>query len=327
MPTTSAQTILKSSLHSVLQSKLSSLKQASVLVISSKPANDAFVDPRVGSLVKKLHYHASMEFNLKVVQSTITSAFPTRSDVTKCIELAQRTGAGNLIAVGSGAAMDLCKLVSSQYDCDETILIPATSGGIIASSTSSALLLDDHEETILADRCKSITSTVVIDEIAHNKYAQESALLIGIDALYHRNDEDSEGAAKLFQLAFNGELTDALLCAGPLLSFGDNGRKRSPILTLATSLIPTVYPRSHILEFWASLLPEKIHNMPMDILAEYLDRLAQIQSTSPKLAEMSVANLPLSKLIEHIHDNQAVWNTPEVSDGIMEAILAMSLNR
>lgn len=67
--------------------------------------------------------------------------------------------------------------------------------------------------------------------------------------------------------------------------------------------------------------------MPTGMLAEYADRLKQLQAECPKLAEMSMENLPLSKLMEYIRDNQALWNTAEVSDGELEAILETSLNR
>ena len=268
-----------------------------------------------------------MEFNLKVIQSSVSSAFPTKSDVAKCIELAQRTGAGILIAVGSGAAIDLCKLVASKYKCDEVILVPATSGGIIASSASGSLFLDEHEEAILTSECASPNTTLVIDDVIHHKYAQQSALLIALDALHRNSDEDADNIAKLFELSFSGELTEALLLAGPLLSFGDRGYERSPILTLATSLIPMVYSNSHILEFWASLLPGKMQNISNEILVDYTKALTHVQGECPKLAEMSVDNLPLSKLMEYIHDNQVEWNTPEVYDGVFEALLESSLNR
>jgi hypothetical protein len=327
MVTSSVQVLIKSTIRSVLQSKLSSLKQSPVLIIGSKPANEAFLDTKVGSVLHKLHHHASMEFDLKVIQSSVSSAFPTKSDVTKCIELAQRTGAGTLMAVGSGAAMDLCKIVASKYQCDEVILVPATSGGIIASSASGSLFLDEHEEAIHASECGSPNTTLVIDDIIHHKYAQQSALLIALDAMHRNTDENADNTTKICQLSFSGELTEALLLAGPLLSFGDKGHERSPILTLATSLIPMVYSNSHILEFWASLLPGKMQNMSNEMLVEYRQALTEVQGECPKLAEMSVDNLPLSKLMEYIHDNQVEWNTPEVYDGVFEALLESSLNR
>jgi hypothetical protein len=323
----SFQTIVKTPLRSVLKSKLSSLKQAPVLIISSQPANEDIVEKHIGSMVQKATFHASMEFNLKVVQSTISSAFPTASDVGRCLELAQRAGAGSLLAVGSGVAMDLCKIVASQHHCDETILVPATSGGILASAASRSLLLDTHEETLCSDEGEPTkTTTLVIDEISHHRYAQQSALLIAIDALHTRRHDLAQVATTL-QQALDGDLTGALLSAGPLLSYGDKGQERSPILTLATSLIPTVYSNSHVMEFWASILPGRINSMPTGMLAEYADRLKQLQAECPKLAEMSMENLPLSKLMEYIRDNQALWNTAEVSDGELEAILETSLNR
>ena len=347
----SFQTIVKSPLRSVLKTKLSSLKQSPMIIICSKPANEEMVEKHIGSVVQKATFHASMEFNLKVVSSTISSAFPTISDVDRCMEMAQRAGAGTVLAVGSGVCIDLAKIVVSQYPCDELILVPATSGGILASTTDRALLLDTHEETLCSANqrepttTKAQATTLVIDDITHHKYAQQSALAIAIDALWaHTRSHDDDPASQItatttVQLALDGNLTGALLSAGPLLSYGNNttnnknkGQKeRSPILTLATSLIPTVYSNSHIMEFWASTLPGQINNYGMPtagmLTEQYVDRLKQVQAECPKLAEMSMENLPLSKLMEYIRDNQALWNTADVSDAVLEAVLETSLNR
>jgi hypothetical protein len=85
------------------------------------------------------------------------------------------------------------------------------------------------------------------------------------------------------------------------------------------------------MEFWASTLPGQINNYGMPtagmLTEQYVDRLKQVQAECPKLAEMSMENLPLSKLMEYIRDNQALWNTSEVSDAVLEAVLETSLNR
>ena len=114
-----------------------------------------------------------LEFNLRTVPCTISSAFPTTENVNEAVSLAKRfglkerqsgSGDGLIIGIGSGAAIDLAKAVadslfdnlSSTIDDDNNqeggslILAPSTMGGFMAASSNTpSLLLDTKEEMIL----------------------------------------------------------------------------------------------------------------------------------------------------------------------------------
>ncbi|KAL7540119.1 hypothetical protein ACHAXR_009872 [Thalassiosira sp. AJA248-18] len=135
-------------------------------------------DPRVHSFVERNTQSLTLEFNLRTVPCTISSAFPTLDNVKEAVSLAKRAGLkegglgssssgdGVVIGVGSGAAMDLAKAVADSLfgnispggNNNETggggslvlVLAPSTLGGLwAASSNSPSLLLDTKEEMIL----------------------------------------------------------------------------------------------------------------------------------------------------------------------------------
>jgi len=118
----------------------------------------AFVERNIQSI--------KLEYNLKSIQTTISSAYPTLHDVNEAVDLAKRAGLGSggvVIGVGSGAAIDLAKAVndtlfqkninsddSTKEDNDSLVLAPCTLSGLwAASSNSPAILLDTKEETLL----------------------------------------------------------------------------------------------------------------------------------------------------------------------------------
>ena len=108
-----------------------------------------------------------LEYNLKSIQTTISSAYPTLHDVNEAVDLAKRAGLGSdgvVIGVGSGAAIDLAKAVndtlfqkninsndgSTKENNDSLILAPCTLSGLwAATSNSPAILLDTKEEMLL----------------------------------------------------------------------------------------------------------------------------------------------------------------------------------
>lgn len=114
-----------------------------------------------------------LEFNLRTVPCTISSAFPTTDKVNEAVSLAKRfglkegqfgTGDGLIIGIGSGAAIDLAKAVADTLfgnisSCNDgmnnqeggsLVLAPSTLGGFMAASSNApSLLLDTKEEMIL----------------------------------------------------------------------------------------------------------------------------------------------------------------------------------
>jgi glycerol dehydrogenase-like iron-containing ADH family enzyme len=153
-----------------------------------------------------------------------------------------------ILAVGSGAAMDLTKAVL-QKGYGKGILVPSTYGAIIASTSSHAMLLDTTEDALVVpdNSLESNNTTVIIenDELAetHGNDAAWACMVMGMDSLYRRPDEDKS------------HLPEALASAGRALDYGFNDHLRSAPLALATSLIPPCFPSASIFTMLASLLP------------------------------------------------------------------------
>jgi glycerol dehydrogenase-like iron-containing ADH family enzyme len=169
-----------------------------------------------------------MKMGFRTVQSNISLAFPTTSQVQTQIDLFTCTGAKTILAVGSGAAMDLTKAVL-QKGYGRGILVPSTYGAIIASTSSHAMLLDTTEEALVVpdNSLESDNTTVIIenDELAetHGNDAAWACMAIGMDSLYRTPDND-QGKILLQRglkaLEDKSHLPEALKCRkGPRLWF------------------------------------------------------------------------------------------------------------
>jgi hypothetical protein len=131
-------------------------------------------DPKTHAFVQRNIQSIQLEFNLRTVPCTISSAFATTESVNEAISLAKRfglkegqfgSGDGLIIGIGSGAAIDLAKAVADSLfgnisSCKDThnqqegggslVLAPSTLGGFMAASSNTpSLLLDTKEEMIL----------------------------------------------------------------------------------------------------------------------------------------------------------------------------------
>lgn len=133
----------------------------------------------IRTFVERNTQSIALEFNLRTVPCTISSAFPTLQSVDEAVSLAKRgglkggggagspiSGHGIVIGIGSGAAMELAKAVADNlfgnigvyHDTTgaeakgggSLVLAPCTLGGLwAATSNSPSLLLDVKEEMIL----------------------------------------------------------------------------------------------------------------------------------------------------------------------------------
>jgi hypothetical protein len=117
-----------------------------------------------------VHFTLQQEYGLRVIDTKISSGYPTTHDITQRIELLQRTsGHGStptIIGVGSRPAMDLTKAIQTTLiennhanSVPRTILIPSTYGGIVASGSSHSLILDSTEETLVPIPSSSTSSS------------------------------------------------------------------------------------------------------------------------------------------------------------------------
>ncbi len=182
---------------SVLQSHLSSivskLRSSTTLIVSSAPAAHRAKDAgpqKIDQELKRLHsgienqisqckFVVSMQFNLKTISygsSTLSAAYPTENDLDAALELMKRTGAINVIGVGSGPAMDLAKAsyyknceVTDVSDGDESHLIlnPGTLGATLTAASKDCLTLSQKEEALLPYYSRprqTNATTILLDE-------------------------------------------------------------------------------------------------------------------------------------------------------------------
>lgn len=167
-----ARTVLSgpSSLRTHLKSAVSFLRRSPCLIISSDlPAEEHHKpNPAVKSFRQSISDHcnragftASMELGLRTVNCTVSSAYPTRNDVQRGVDMANRTGATTVIGVGAGAAVDCAKAVAARMasalgssssngsSSVDLILAPATLGSTMAAMSSTPLILSTAEEALL----------------------------------------------------------------------------------------------------------------------------------------------------------------------------------
>ena len=186
-----ARTVLSgpSSLRTHLKSAASSLRRSPCLIISSDLPADEQHKPNPAPAVKSLRqsisdqcnragFTASMELGLRTVNCTVSSAYPTRDDIQRGIEMANRTGATTVIGVGAGAAVDCAKGVASALGSNgggggasssiDLILAPATLGSTMAAMSSTPLILSTAEEALLPPylACASDRKTITPADFA-----------------------------------------------------------------------------------------------------------------------------------------------------------------
>jgi hypothetical protein len=343
------------SLRQFLQSELPVLQQSPILVVTSEPSADAVPLAPMSDASRLVQFTLSQQLGLRTVPVTISSAFPSIQDLESRLDLLRRTGASSIVAVGSGAAMDLAKVLAREKKdtIEQLILVPSTFGGVIASGASHSLLLDTVEETLVPSlgeqpSCPTIVApldakyTASMGHPSHVLYASLAIVLdAGLRKSYHPLVDGMVQDLYRFcvedpkQEISHDALLDLCYRSGSLLSYGLGSEDRSAPLALAASLIPPIFPHVHILTFWASLLPglcralQSASNVgdPMQELATGV--LANIDwSNIPKLAvadeSMQGFSIP-DMALSHIQANATVWKCFDLPNSVLTEILQQSL--
>lgn len=124
--------------------------------------------------IEKTKFQIGMQHNIPIIQSNITSAFPTQETISSTVDLAKRSGAtGRIFGVGSRGAIDLAKAVTMALNYDnsrenngvtrrntavdgantgcspvvqELVLIPKTLGATLASTMLDPLIYHVNEQ-------------------------------------------------------------------------------------------------------------------------------------------------------------------------------------
>lgn len=338
-----------------LREESSTLRQAPILVVASESA-DHHLQPikAVEEACRAVNFVLTQEMGLRTVQSTISSAFPTTSDLEQRLDLIRRTGASSVVAVGAGAAMDLSKVLPYEKEIEHLMLVPSTSAAMLAASSSHSLFIDSVDETLIPSPTalgSNQTNTHIVSlehsyvasaELSHVLYG---TLAIVLDACYRRSTHAllSDAVQDLSEVLQNPDkefdhetATELLHQAGMLLSYGLDQEDRSIPIALSSSLIPTIFPHVHALTFFASLLPGICHLVAEqeqndETVSELVQLVEAIPSESiPQLAVndasldgFSVPDMSLS----HIQNNQALWKSFDVPNKSLLQILEQSIQK
>jgi Iron-containing alcohol dehydrogenase len=282
------------SLQTFLHKECSNLQQSPVLIVSSEPSVAAASSggagavslPQVKNASQWLHFTLSKQFGFRTVPVTISSAFPTVQDVESRGEMIRRTGASSIVAVGSGAAMDLAKALAAtdkNHSMEQLLLVPSTNAAMMAAGSSHSLLLDSVEETLIPHpRLVTCPTTVVPLDPRYTADMDSTVAVYAVAAIVLdaalRKSSNPLLPELVSELLHHLELVDVplvprtlmitqeeimSLCyrAGNLLSYGLGSEDRSSPIALASSLIPSIFPHVHILSFWANLVPGLCHTL------------------------------------------------------------------
>lgn len=179
----------------------STLRASTTLIISSSAPIETDNIPRktdqslqsfsnhLNDQIRKSRFYP-LQFNLKAVSygSRLTGAYPVQNDLDSTLEMMERTGVTNILAIGSGVAIDLAKACHAVFNDRELILCPLTLGGILTSTSKHSMFLSQEEEVLLPHKISDRNNvTLILDEYAvaipswiqshdTNKYRNASAL-------------------------------------------------------------------------------------------------------------------------------------------------------
>jgi hypothetical protein len=168
----------------VVQSQLDLLQQAPILMISSETASStSYNNPikQVANACQLVRFTLGQLFGLRTVETKVSSVFPTVQDVDQRLDLMQRTGASSVVAVGSGAAMDLAKAIVKKQQAEQNssnllLLVPATHGAMLASGASHSLLLDSVEEKLVPIPRGNFDCVATVEDCADYDFCNSSTM-------------------------------------------------------------------------------------------------------------------------------------------------------
>jgi hypothetical protein len=339
--------------HRVVQSQLDSMRQAPVLLISSETAGTSKAVKQVADACQFVRLTLGQQFGLRIVDTKVSSTFPTLKDVDQRLELMQRTGAASIVAVGSGAAMDLAKAIQNQNDTASKglLVVPATFGAVLASGANHALLLDTVEETLVPSPqhsqnweanvvhggfdLDSISTATIVSCLDARKYMEPldqcrstmlyAAAAILLDAGMQPMPHPSLSTLldSTFELLSSKEennnndlaITNLLFQSANLLSYGLPGVAQNSDRSISMALLASLLP---------TIFP---HTHPMTFLASLVPGFCHVLKTSQPSAQPQLQQLVdilekqqmplLPKVV--VHDQYEGFSIPDMALSCMES--------
>jgi hypothetical protein len=137
--------------------------------------------------IEKNQFTLKLQHNLRTVPFHQIAAYPTVSDIQAALDLFSRSGCGSIVAVGSGAAMDLAKAMHSLQPLANLILIPQTLGAVLASTAKETLIFCPHEDALLPLHATTALNNHHHD---HTQY-DDSTIQRGIQSVLIDSEADS----------------------------------------------------------------------------------------------------------------------------------------
>ena len=215
--------------------------------------------PPVADAVNQVRFLLQQRMGFRTVTARPTGAVPTIRDLELVNELASRTGASTIAAVGSGAAVDLAKAAHKE----ELVLLPATYGASIAAASSHSLIFDPLQESLMIEPGPEAppqsfsTTTVVLEERFLDQALKQEASLAAIGILLDHSYRESLSEfdwKDAVQNLTHQRAAELMQRAGEALSYGFGSSERSLPLAVAASLAPTLFPEHRITSVMASLV-------------------------------------------------------------------------
>lgn len=223
-----------------------------------------------------------------IIPATLTSAFPTPTDIHRQSDLLKRTGAETVVAVGGGQCMDLAQCSNSSFS---SILVPTGYGGILAASTSHALILDTQEEAIVVHQKKQKQIDTILVLLEEEHLWTENANQAKIIAKKLIRGGNNVGKNGTDDTSESRNLVDLVHAAGQVVSYGTDNEPRTIEWALLMSLLPTIAPERDALSFLANPSSSQSNAMRIERMVELIQQnssLCRIQDASTKLLEQSL---------------------------------------
>jgi hypothetical protein len=330
----SSRTILKDGLKGLRRFLEQSPNVAAtpILLIQSRPQYGTH-SKSVEKVCQEVDFLLTKQLGLRAIISQHDYALPTQHNIDQQLELASRVGATTVVAVGSGATIDLAKAtVQSTSNMDELILVPATYGATMVSTASHSLLLDPLEEEIVVSPLthelkRNVPTSVAVIEADKldpqgRNNAVFAAIALAMDGIL-RGKKDPAIESLLASDSWSDKApTDViqgqLLDIGTFISYGLGEEDRSIPLALAASLLPNHFAQDKAVDFMASLAP----------LLYRLARSTEPNMLESRLQEESLHDAPkvlttesFENLLSSIHANQTLWNCFDARDNVLRQVL------
>jgi hypothetical protein len=199
-----------------------------------RSSKDASTRQRIEKTCQYVSFLLQQQMNLRtfVIQSNLSyDPYPSRNDLNRILEVADRIGATTLVAVGTGGILDLAKAATATAAAtannrsgrfENVLLIPATYNSLFVAATSHSIFFDPKEEVISLFPSTTTTTTTTTTTIS----TIPSTIIATLHDHHHHpmNEKENDSSLLLSNrkmkstiLPFGGSAPDVILVMISLL--------------------------------------------------------------------------------------------------------------